>query len=682
MARKTSTISQRNKVRISIVLILLVVILAGFLDYPKIWNDSVGWLNNKLPFTIPQYANLPFRLGLDLQGGTHLVYQADVSGVPSSDQADAVEGVRDVIERRVNAFGVAEPLVQTNKVGEHYRVIIELAGIKDVNQAIQMIGETPLLEFKEQAPGQPELTEEEQLELDLFNKQAKITAEDILTQVKNNPASFSEIANEKSEDLITKDVGGDLGFIQAGRAHSEFFNLVQDLGANEIYNQVFENSEGYNILKRGEESLAKLVKANHLLICYEGATRCEDGLSKEEARQKIEELKEQATSDNFVELVKANSTEPGAAEGGGDLGFFSQGQMVPEFEEVAFLMANGEISDVIETQFGWHLIFKTDEKQEEAIQVFRILINKRKPSDIVSQDQFQYTGLTGKHLKRALVYFNPNTNEPGVTLEFNDEGKDLFAEITGRNVNKVVGIFLDGEPISLPRVNERITEGSAQITGRFSLDEAKTLVRRLNAGALPVPIELISQQTVGASLGQESLKISLEAAILGLILVGLFMIIYYRLPGLVSVISLIIYGIIILAIFKLIPVTLTLASIAGFILSIGMAVDANILIFERMKEELKLGKPLGSAIDEGFKRAWPSIRDGNVSTLITTVILYWFGTSIIKGFALTLFIGILISMISALFVTKTILQLLIGWSWINKINWLFLYKKNELTDES
>jgi len=676
MRRKTGSISQRNKIRLFIILILLVAVLAGFLDYPKIWDNSADWISSKTPVTIPHYANLPFHLGLDLQGGTHLVYQADVSQVPGKDQADAVEGVRDVIERRVNSFGVAEPLVQTNKVGDSYRVIVELAGISDVTQAIDMIGETPLLEFKEQGSGQTELTPEQQEQLETANAEAKTKSQGILNKALDNPAGFADLATQNSEDVMTKDAGGDLGYIRDGGPHSEFYNTLKNLSPNTVYNKTYENGEGYNILKRGETGSEDKVSANHILICYEGAGRCDKDTSKDDARKKIEELKSQANPDNFVQLAKDNSTEPGATESGGDLGSFARGQMVQEFEEAVFNMAVGEISDIVETQFGFHLIYKTGVTQIDTIQISRILIGKLKDTDIVPSQQFEYTGLSGEHLEKAQVNFNPNTNEPEIELVFNGEGADLFAEVTGRNVNKVVGIFLDGEPISLPRVNEKITGGSAVISGKFTLEEAKTLARRLNAGALPVPIDLISQQTVGASLGAESLKISLEAALLGLILVGLFMIAFYRMPGLISVFSLIIYGIVILAIFKLIAVTLTLAGIAGFILSVGMAVDANVLIFERIKEELKQGKPLGSAIDEGFKRAWPSIRDGNISTLITCVILYWFGTSIIQGFALTLFIGILLSMVSALFVTKTILQYFIGWNRLTKINWLFLYKKS------
>jgi protein-export membrane protein SecD len=675
MRRKTGSLSQRNKIRLFIILILLVAVLAGFLDYPKIWDNSADWISSKTPISIPHYANLPFHLGLDLQGGTHLVYQADVSAVPGKDQADAVEGVRDVIERRVNSFGVAEPLVQTNKVGDSYRVIVELAGISDVTQAIDMIGETPLLEFKEQGSGQTELTPEQQEQLETANAEAKTKAQGILNKALDNPSGFADLATQNSEDVMTKDGGGDLGNIRDGGPHSEFYNTLKDLSAGTVYNKVYENGEGFNILKRGETGSEDKVSANHILICYEGADRCSETISKDDARKKAEELKSQANPDNFVQLAKDNSTEPGAAESGGDLGSFARGQMVQEFEETVFNMAVGEISDIVETQFGFHLIYKTGVTQVDTIQTSRILIGKLKDTDIVPPQQFEYTGLSGEHLEKAQVNFNPNTNEPEIELVFNGEGSDLFAEVTGRNVNKVVGIFLDGEPISLPRVNEKITGGSAVISGKFTLEEAKTLARRLNAGALPVPIDLISQQTVGASLGAESLKISLEAALLGLILVGLFMIIFYRMPGFVSVLSLIVYGLVILAIFKLIPITLTLAGIAGFILSVGMAVDANVLIFERMKEELKQGKPLGSAIDEGFKRAWPSIRDGNISTLITCVILYWFGTSIIQGFALTLFIGILLSMVSALFVTKTVLQYLVGWNRLTKFNGLFLNKQ-------
>ena len=227
----------------------------------------------------------------------------------------------------------------------------------------------------------------------------------------------------------------------------------------------------------------------------------------------------------------------------------------------------------------------------------------------------------------------------------------------------------------MPNVNEKISGGRAVITGGFSVTEAKTLAKRLNAGALPVPIELINQQTIGASLGQSAVQSSLLAGIIGLLLVALFMTLVYRLLGLLSVASLLVYGLIVLSIFKLWPVTMTLAGMAGFIMSIGIAVDANVLIFERMKEEMKAGRTLSRAIDEGFSRAWTSIRDGNFTTLITTIILMMFSTSIIKGFAVTLFLGILVSLFTAIVVTKNFLKLL-NENWLEKHQWLLDLKNN------
>jgi preprotein translocase subunit SecD len=242
-------------------------------------------------------------------------------------------------------------------------------------------------------------------------------------------------------------------------------------------------------------------------------------------------------------------------------------------------------------------------------------------------------------------------------------------------VGKPVAIFLDGAPISIPNVQEPILGGKAVITGNFSTTEAKQLTQRLNAGALPVPVTLVSQQTVGATLGQAAVQKSLIAGLWGLIIVALFMILYYRLPGLLAVCALLVYTSISLTVFKLFPgFTLTLAGITGFILSIGMAVDANILIFERMKEELKNGKDLSKAIDDGFTRAWTSIRDSNVSSLITCLILYLFGSSIIRGFALTLALGILVSMFSAIVITRQFLLLVARWK-ISRVNWLYNVKK-------
>ncbi|MEK9166270.1 MAG: protein translocase subunit SecD, partial [Patescibacteria group bacterium] len=387
----------------------------------------------------PEKLKIPFRLGLDLQGGTHLVYRADTSKIPANESAEAMAGLRDVIERRINIFGVTEPLIQVEKRGDENRLIVELAGVFNVSDAIRAIGETPYLEFKILRP------------------------------------------DAKPEDL----------------------------------------------------------QAN--------------------------------------EQVNAN-------------------------------------------------------------------------------DFFVSAELGGRYLKKAVLEFDQTSLEPVVSLEFNDEGAKLFQKITKENVGKPVAIYLDGFPISVPVVREEISQGRAQISGNFTPEEARTLVRRLNSGALPVPIALVSQQSIGASLGGEALARMLKAGIYGTLAVALFLLFFYRLPGLTAVLALAIYIALLLLLFKLIPVTLTAAGIAGFILSIGMAVDANILIFERTKEELWRGRPLATAVEEGFARAWLSIRDSNASSLITSAILYWFGSSMVRGFALTLALGIAISMFSAIMVTRTFLR--------------------------
>jgi preprotein translocase subunit SecD len=382
----------------------------------------------------------PFKYGLDLVGGTELVYRADTTKVGDVDAA--MESLKEVIERRINIFGVSEPLIQTESAGivsgnREERLIVELPGVTDIDRAVALIGETPVLEFR----------------------------------------------------------------------------------------------------------LAK------------------DGIN---------------------DLINAN--------------------------------ASSTINDL-----------------------------------------FIETGLTGRYVERAQVQFNPNTQAPVVGLTFNSEGSDLFAKLTRENKGKMLAIILDGQLLSAPVIQDEIANGEAQITGNFSADEAKALVRNLNYGALPVPIELATSQTIGASLGEAALAAGLKAGMIGFLALSLFLILWYRLPGLVSVVALSIYVILSLTIFKLIPVTLTAAGMAGFILSIGMAVDANVLIFERAKEELKKGKSVHDAFHEGFTRAWLSIRDSNIASMITALVLFWLGTSAVKGFALTLGLGVAISMFTAITVSRTFL---------------------------
>jgi preprotein translocase subunit SecD len=294
---------------------------------------------------------------------------------------------------------------------------------------------------------------------------------------------------------------------------------------------------------------------------------------------------------------------------------------------------------------------------------FKLLKSERENSTSTAPltgADFIATGLTGAFLDKATLEFNNTSGEPNVALQFNSEGSDLFAKITRENVNKRLAIFLDGDIKSMPVIREEITGGKASISGGFmgsaGLKEAKDLVSNLNLGALPIPIELISTQSIGASLGQEAVAASVQAGIWAFLVIALFLILWYRLPGLLAVISLLIYTVINLALFKLIPVTLTAAGIAGFILSMGMAVDANILIFERMREELARGRVLADAIKEGFARAWLSIRDSNTSSIITAIILYAFSsTPVVKGFALVFGLGVIVSMFTAITASRTLL---------------------------
>ncbi len=557
------SLKEVSKNRIKLVAILILAIFCVLIVVPHVPAGTPGesFWNSK-----------NFKLGLDLQGGTHLVYRADVSNIDANKRESALEGVRDVIERRVNAFGVSEPLVHTSEVGGEKRVTVELAGVKDVNQAIQMIGETPLLEFKTQAQVAEELTQEQKQQIEEHNLEAEKEAKEILNKVLQPGADFAQYAKEYSDDQPT-------------------------------------------------------------------------------------------------------------AENGGDLGFVKRGMLVPEFEEVIFdkISEPGIYNQIVKTDFGYHIIKKIESRGEgenKEVRSAHILFATQSAQDILDQVEWENTGLSGKNLDGSTLQFDQQTGEPQVSLEFDDEGKELFAQITASNVGEPVAIFLDGEPISVPTVNEPIRDGKAVITGRFNIKEAKELVQRLNAGALPVPINLISQQTVGATLGHESVDKSLAAGLYGLIAVAIFMILFYRLPGIMSVIALSIYTAIVLTLFKLLGITLTLAGVAGFILSIGMAVDANVLIFERLKEEIRNGRQLTGSIEEGFRRAWTSIWDSNLSTLITCIILYFFGTSIIKGFALTLGVGVLISMFSAIVITRSLLRLFASHKLNNK-KWLFGINKRK-----
>lgn len=677
--------SARGKNWRTFILILLLAIAGAMIDAGSYYNKGVAALSNKThgKVNLPHTKEIPFRLGLDLLGGTHLIYQADVSKVNDSEKSSAVEGVRDVIERRVNVFGVSEPVVQTNKSGSDYQVIVELAGIKDVSEAIKMIGETPLLEFKEKGEEKKQITAEDKKKISDSQKQAEKKGEDILGKLLSG-GNFSELAREFSDDTDTKANGGDLGWVTS-TSNPELVNLITNLKVGQVGNLV-KSAKGYELVRLDDkrdkknpfnDQVDKEVKAAHILICFKGAENCKSELDKTAAYEKIKKIKQQTTPANFAKLAKENSTEPGANVSGGELGWFGRDAMVKPFEDAVMSQAKGTISYVVETKFGYHIIFKEDERNISEYKVSHILFKALSEDDFNNADaNWKNTELTGSNLKRAVVQFDQNSGAPQVSLEFDEKGAKMFEEITARNISKQVAIFLDNYVISAPTVNEKISGGKAVISGSFNIKEAKLLAQRLNTGALPVPISLVNQQVIGPSLGQKSIADSLRAGFIGFALVALFMIVYYRLPGILSVFALVIYSVLVLAVFKLWPVTLTLSGLAGFILSIGMAVDANVLIFERVKEELRNRKPLTLALEEGFRRAWPSIRDSNISSLLTCLVLYIFYTGTIKGFAITLALGIVISLFSAITVTRVFLKIFDNKK-ISENTWLFGIKQDK-----
>jgi len=679
MSKPITSFVSRSALKKRAILLALLALIVGGISYPPASNKVIDTLNYWVG-THFGHIEKGFVLGLDLQGGTHLDYEADVSRVASNERASALNGVRDVIERRVNSIGVSEPQITTAQAGDSWRVAVDLAGIRDVNQAIKLIGETPILEFKEQnnEPARS-LTDEEKAKMDADNKAALDKANEDLSKVKANPASIEELAKDHSSDDASKVLGGDLGFIKDKPQYKDIYDATKDLGAGSVYQKVIDTADAYVVASVEEAKAADPeIQARHILIQFAGATSAPTTTTdtKEEAKRRIDDIKKEITPENFAELAKKYSEEPGADESGGDLGWFGKGVMVDDFEKAVFALKTGEISDVVETQFGYHIIYKTGERPVNDVHVRAIFEKKTSESDILPpQDDWKSTKLTGKQLKKATLDFDQQVGSAQVALQFDDEGKELFAEITKRNLGKPVAIFLDGEPISIPTVQSEITGGEAVITGNFTIDEAKLLAQRLQAGALPVPIKLIAQQTVGPTLGKDSVQKSIMAGLLGFLLVAIFMVVWYRLPGLIAVVSLALYAGISFSIFKTLPVTLTLSGIAGFILSLGIAVDANVLIFERLKEEFKLGKTWQQALEEAFRRAWPSIRDRNLTTLISCAVLYWFSSAVIKGFALTLAIGVMISMFTAIVTTRTIMQMALSSSLTKRAPWLFMISR-------
>ena len=644
------------------VALVLLALFAGGYDFPGAWNASIGRIPG-LSFHARGYT-----LGLDLLGGAHLVYEADLSQIAADERRTALEGVRDVIERRVNAFGVSEPVVQTTKAaGDHYRIIVELAGVHDVSDAIRQIGETPILEFKK--PALAAVTNDDRVPEEI-NAEKKALAEDLLSRAKRQGAPFDELVAEFSEGPQRSQNGVSAWVDESDERAKVLPGRGKKIGA--VYPNVLEKDNSFSVVKFSDEREVNEWQLSDLTLCYAGAVGCDDvARTADEARVEAERLTAEATKETFAALSDAY-TEDAAQKGtGGDRGW---NRMTHLDANLALALATHEVGEIfsVKASSGYRVVYKRAERPYTQYRFQEIELMKA-GAIVAASDGFESTGLGGAQLKRAGVEFDPNTGTPYVTLQFDKEGADLFAQITEAHVGQQIAIYLDGQIISAPVVQTAIFGGEAIITGQSDVEEARLLAQRLNAGALPVPIGLVSQQTVGPTLGAVSLDKSMQAAFVGIIAVALFMIAYYRLPGVLSVIALGCYAVFVLAIFKFLPVTITLSGLAGFILSVGMAVDANVLIFERLKEELRGGRALDRAIDEGFKRAWSSIRDGNLTTLIACAILYWLSSSFIQGFALTLAVGVLMSMFSAITVTRMMLKGVAKWKWLQK-GWLYCVK--------
>ncbi len=652
------------KLRVGALVLLAATGLSGAYDFSFLWKGTEN----------------PYRLGLDLQGGTHLVYETDMTQIPDAERAEALEGVRDVIERRVNAFGVAEPVVQTTSSGGSDRVIVELAGVLDVKEAIKQIGETPVLEFKE--PGAElgrDLTPEEQTQLDTAQAADRAAAEDVLKKARAG-TSFDLLVAEFSKDEDKDTTKGVLDSLGLAGIYEPMVQAVIDNKTTPGYvvPKVVESEEGLIVEKYLEKAKSTDMLLSMILVCFEGKENCENPMPALEASIQIDKAKQEANKDNFTEIVQKYSTDK-TGDGTGDMGWVAPGQIPEALELAARATPVGGISSVVETEYGYVIVLKRDEREVDVYKMQRVLLPLTQATDIVGDlSPWKNTSLSGKQLTRAQVQFDQTTGAPHVTLQFNDEGSQLFGELTSRLVGQPIAIFLDNQPISIPRVQQAIYGGQAIITGDFSLDEAKVLAQRLNAGALPVPVKLLSQETVGPTLGLASLEKSIHAAYIGFALVALFMIAVYRLPGLLAILALVLYVFLNLAAYRVFGVTVTLSGIAGLVLSLGIAVDANVLIFERLKDEYRSGRDLVTSIDEGFKRAWAPIRDGHLTTLISALVLYGFSSSFVRGFALTLAVGVILSLFTAITVTRVYLKNIRGFRWF-QAPWLYGLTRNDQT---
>ena len=573
----------RRNARVLIVIALIILVCAATLGIKEIeYNQFVRGGDTPLGLS----------LGLDLQGGSHLVYEAALRDSETGELIevtdDQMQSLVRTIERRINSSGLGEPIIQ---ILGNDRLLVQLPGIRDPGRAKTLIGETARLEFKHR------VIDVDPIPLDQITSSdiSAITADDLRP-------SDSKLLSELTETELNEEAV----YIPS---------LVMDFTGigSEKFQQVVLGLQISMAISMDAANKGEMLPPDTLDLSVSG----------------IEELRYQVSGDQILRI--GTSTR----------------YVIP------LPAGNTEMGSAISTE--------TAKQKLGPSPVANLQLKKGYMDEEI--------GLSGDDLENAYPSQHQSSGAPIVNIEFNEKGTKLFGKLTEDIYRKQqetgfrdqIAIILDGQQLIAPVVHTPITAGTAIIQGPdFTIERVKDLSLLLESGRLPIPIELIQERDVDAILGADSLRKSVIAGIVGLLLVLLFMTLYYRIPGLVASVALIIYSMIVLTIFKMIPVTLTLSGVAAAILSIGMAVDANILIFERMKDELRAGRTMLSSINIGFNRAWPAIRDGNVSTLITCAILYWFseqlGATIVQGFAVTLAIGVLISMFSAIVVSRTLMR--------------------------
>ena len=578
---------------------------------------------------------LGLSLGLDLQGGGHLVYQANLTDPETGESVavteDQMESLKRTIERRVNGAGLGEPIIQI--LGDD-RLLVQMPGVSDLERAKSYIGETAQLEFKRR-------------EINVPREVSEITADDVVSV----RADYLPTPEPTPEPETTPEPDATPSADATPEAEPEeeqqpVVLLVEFTpeGAAKFEPILFQLQISY---------YAYLDERNQ----WQAAVQEALGGGEEDAAAALAAVGPEPQP--LFNRLKLDITG-GATDLGYELIAGEMQRAAPLDNTYAFVFPPEPLTENDTEVPELTLESARERLGEDATVLFTEIQGS------VDED----TGLSGDNLARAFPGQHAASGEPIVNLEFDDVGTRIFGELTLNIIEKEqetgirdqIAIFLDGQELVSPEVRQAITAGTAIIEGNFTIERVRDLALLLEGGRLPVPIELIQERDVDAILGADSLAKSVVAGFVGLALVLTFMTLYYRLPGLVASVALVIYAALVLAVFKILPVTLTLSGVAALILSIGMAVDANILIFERMKEELRAGRTLLMSVNIGFDRAWPAIRDGNVSTLITCAILFWFadqlGASIVQGFAVTLAIGVVISMFTAIIISRTLLRFL------------------------